>query len=148
MAMGDIVSTVIGNLTKDPELRFTPQGKAVCSMTIACSTRRKDPVSNEWVDGDTTFVNATVWGKYAENVAESIVKGNKVMALGRFKQRSYENKEGAKVTVMDFEIEDIGATLRNATYKVQRRTMTPDNTPVNYVDPWAKETPAQTEAPF
>ena len=146
MAMGDIVSTVIGNLTKDPELRFTPQGKAVCSLTIACSTRKKDPLSSEWVDGDTTFVNATVWGKYAENVAESIVKGNKVMALGRFKQRSYENKEGAKVTVMDFEIEDIGATLRNATYRVQRHSMGTENTPIVTVDPWANETP--TEAPF
>jgi single-strand DNA-binding protein len=146
--MADIMSTVIGNLVKDPELRFTPQGKAVCSITIACSSRRKDQATGEWVDGDTTFVNATAWDKYAENIAESFVKGNNVIALGRFKQRSYENKEGAKVTVMDFEIHEVGATARYATYRVQKRTMTPDNTPVNYVDPWAKEAPAQTEAPF
>lgn len=146
--MADIMSTVIGNLVKDPELRFTPQGKAVCSITIACSSRRKDPKTNEWVDGDTTFVNATAWDKYAENIAESFVKGNNVIALGRFKQRSYENKEGAKVTVMDFEIHEVGATTRYATYRVQKVTKGFDNNFVPPVDPWAKEAPAQTEAPF
>jgi single-strand DNA-binding protein len=146
--MADIMSTVVGNLVKDPELRFTPQGKAVCSITIACSSRRKDQATGEWVDGDTTFVNATAWDKYAENIAESFVKGNNVIALGRFKQRSYENKEGAKVTVMDFEIHEVGATTRYATYRVQKVTKGFDNNFAQPVDPWAKETPAQTEAPF
>ena len=146
--MADIMSTVIGNLVKDPELRFTPQGKAVCSITIACSSRRKDATTGEWVDGDTTFVNATAWDKYAENIAESFVKGNNVIALGRFKQRSYENKEGAKVTVMDFEIHEVGATARYATYRVTKVAKQGDNHFVQAVDPWAKETPAQTEAPF
>jgi single-strand DNA-binding protein len=146
--MADIISTVVGNLVKDQELRFTPQGKAVCSITIACSSRRKDAKTGEWVDGDTTFVNATAWDKYAENIAESFVKGNNVIALGRFKQRSYENKEGAKVTVMDFEITDIGATTRYATYRVTKLAKQADNHFVQAVDPWAKETGTQTEAPF
>ena len=146
--MADIISTVIGNLVKDPELRFTPQGKAVCSLTIACSSRKKDQTTGEWVDGDTTFVNATLWDKYAENAAETFVKGNNVIAVGRFKQRSYENKEGAKVTVMDFEINDIGATTRYATYRVTKTARAVENHFQNPVDPWAKETPAQTEAPF
>lgn len=120
MAAGDITVTVIGNLTNDPELRFTPSGAAVASFTVASSSRVLDKTTNEWKDGDTVFMRCSVWRQYAENVAESLTKGTRVIVSGRLKQRSYETREGEKRTVMELEVEDVGPALRYATAKVNR----------------------------
>ena len=120
MAQGDVVVTVIGNLTGDPELRFTPNGLAVAAFTGASSTRVLDRATNEWKDGDTLYMRCNVWRQYAENVAESLTKGTRVIVSGRLKQRSYETKEGEKRSVVELEVDDIGPALRNATAKVTR----------------------------
>jgi single-strand DNA-binding protein len=120
MAQGDILVTVIGNLTNDPELRFTPSGAAVASFTVASSTRLLDKQTNEWKDGDTTFLRCNVWRQYAENVAESLQRGMRVIVNGRLKQRSYETKEGEKRTVYEIEVDDVGPALRYATAKVTK----------------------------
>lgn len=120
MAAGDINVTVVGNLTGDPELRFTPSGAAVASFTVASSSRVLDKTTNEWKDGDTTYLRCSVWRQYAENVAESLTKGTRVIVTGRLKQRSYETREGEKRTVMEIEVEDVGPALRYATAKVNR----------------------------
>lgn len=111
--------TVVGTLTADPELRFTQSGRAVAGFSIACNSRKKDAGGN-WVDGDTTFLRANIWAEYAENVAESLTKGTKVIARGTLKQRSFETKEGDKRTVFELEVDEIGPTLRFATAKVNR----------------------------
>src|SRR5664279_4198551 len=120
MAQGDILITIIGNLTGDPELRFTPSGAAVASFTVASSSRVMDKQTNEWKDGDTTFLRCNVWRQYAENVAESLQRGMRVIVNGRLKQRSYETKEGEKRTVYEVEVDDVGPALRYATAKVSR----------------------------
>ena len=120
MAAGDIAVTVVGNLTNDPELRFTPSGAAVASFTVASSSRYLDKATNEWKDGDTVFMRCSVWRQYAENVAESLTKGTRVIVSGRLKQRSYETREGEKRTVMELEVDDVGPALRYATAKVNR----------------------------
>lgn len=120
MAAGDITVTVIGNLTNDPELRFTPSGAAVASFTVASSSRVLDKTTNEWKDGESVFMRCSVWRQYAENVAESLTKGTRVIVSGRLKQRSYETREGEKRTVMELEVEDVGPALRFATAKVNR----------------------------
>ncbi|HTY73089.1 MAG TPA: single-stranded DNA-binding protein [Actinomycetes bacterium] len=120
MAQGDIPVTVIGNLTNDPELRFTPSGQAVASFTVASSTRVRDPQTNEWKDGDTTFLRCSVWRQYAENVAESLTRGTRVIVNGRLKQRSYETKEGEKRTVYEVDVDDVGPALRYATAKITK----------------------------
>jgi len=120
VAAGDITVTVIGNLTNDPELRFTPSGAAVASFTVASSSRVLDKTTNEWKDGDTVFMRCSVWRQYAENVAESLTKGTRVIVSGRLKQRSYETREGEKRQVMELEVEDVGPALRYATAKVTR----------------------------
>ena len=120
MAQGDVTVTVVGNLTNDPELRFTPSGAAVASFTVASSTRVLDKQTNEWKDGDTLFMRCSVWRQYAENVAESLQRGMRVIATGRLKQRSYETKEGEKRTVVEMEVDDIGPALRFATAKVAK----------------------------
>jgi single-strand DNA-binding protein len=120
MAQGDIPVTVIGNLTNDPELRFTPSGQAVASFTVASSTRLRDPQTNEWKDGDTTFLRCSVWRQYAENVAESLTRGMRVIVNGRLKQRSYETKEGEKRTVYEVDVDDVGPALRYATAKITK----------------------------
>ncbi len=120
MAAGDIVVTVVGNLTNDPELRFTPSGAAVASFTIASNSRYLDKTTNEWKDGDPVYMRCSVWRQYAENVAESLTKGTRVIAQGRLKQRSYETREGEKRTVVEMEVDDVGPALRNATAKVNR----------------------------
>jgi single-strand DNA-binding protein len=113
--------TVIGNLTSDPELRFTPSGSAVANFTIASTPRSFDRQSNEWKDGETLFLRASVWREAAENVAESLTKGTRVVAQGRLKSRSYETKEGEKRTVIEFEIDEIGPSLTYASAKVTRK---------------------------
>ena len=120
MAAGDINVTVVGNLTNDPELRFTPSGAAVASFTVASSSRYLDKATNEWKDGDPVFMRCSVWRQYAENVAESLQKGMRVIVQGRLKQRSYETREGEKRTVMELEVDDVGPALRYATAKVNR----------------------------
>ena len=120
MAAGDINVTVVGNLTNDPELRFTPSGAAVASFTVASSSRYLDKATNEWKDGDPVFMRCSVWRQYAENVAESLQKGMRVIVQGRLKQRSYETREGEKRTVVEMEVDDVGPALRYATAKVTR----------------------------
>ena len=120
MAAGDINVTVVGNLTNDPELRFTPSGAAVASFTVAASSRYLDKATNEWKDTDPVFMRCSVWRQYAENVAESLTKGARVIVTGRLKQRSYETREGEKRTVVEMEVDDVGPALRYATAKVTR----------------------------
>jgi single-strand DNA-binding protein len=120
MAQGDITVTVVGNLTNDPELRFTPSGAAVASFTVASSPRTLDKATNEWKDGDPVYMRCSVWRQYAENVAESLAKGTRVIVTGRLRQRSYETREGEKRTVVEMEVDDVGPALRYATAKVNR----------------------------
>src|SRR5690348_5774278 len=117
---GDTTITVIGNLTDDPELRFTPSGAAVAKFRVASTPRFMDKTTNEWKDGDPLFLSCTVWRQAAENVAESLQRGARVILSGRLRQRSYETKEGEKRTVMELEVDEIGPSLRYATAKVQK----------------------------
>jgi single-strand DNA-binding protein len=117
---GETTITVIGNLTNDPELRFTPSGSAVANFTIASTPRTFDRQSNEWKDGETLFLRAAVWREAAENVAESLTKGMRVIVTGRLKSRSYETKEGEKRTVIELEVDEIGPSLRYANAQVNR----------------------------
>lgn len=117
---GETTITVIGNLTNDPELRFTPAGAAVANFTIASTPRTFDRNSNEWKDGESLFLRASIWRQAAENVAESLTKGMRVIASGVLKQRSYETKEGEKRTVIEFEVDEIGPSLKYANAKVNR----------------------------
>ncbi|AUZ88251.1 single-stranded DNA-binding protein [Arthrobacter sp. TmT3-37] len=117
---GETVITVIGNLTNDPELRFTPSGSAVANFTIASTPRTFDRQTNDWKDGETLFLRASVWREAAENVAETLTKGTRVVAQGRLKSRSYDTKEGEKRTVMELEVDEIGPSLRYASAKVTR----------------------------
>jgi single-strand DNA-binding protein len=120
MAAGDTNITVIGNLTDDPELRFTPSGAAVAKFRVASTPRFMDRTTNEWKDGEPLFLACTVWRQAAENVAESLVRGSRVIVSGRLKQRSYETREGEKRTVIELEVDEIGPSLRYATAKVQK----------------------------
>jgi single-strand DNA-binding protein len=120
MAQGDVNLTVIGNLTDDPELRFTPSGAAVANFTVASTPRILDKATNEWKDGDALFLRCSVWRQAAENVAESLQRGSRVMVTGRLRQRSYETKEGEKRTVVELEVDEIGPSLRWATAKVTK----------------------------
>lgn len=117
---GDTVITVIGNLTADPELRFTPAGAAVANFTVASTPRTFDRQTNEWKDGEALFLRCNIWREAAENVAESLTRGARVVVSGRLKQRSYETKEGEKRTVMELEVDEIGPSLRYATAKVNK----------------------------
>jgi single-strand DNA-binding protein len=117
---GETTITVIGNLTNDPELRFTPSGAAVANFTIASTPRTFDRQSNEWKDGETLFLRASVWREMAENVAESLTKGMRVIASGVLKSRSYDTKEGEKRTVIELDVAEIGPSLRYANAKVNR----------------------------
>jgi single-strand DNA-binding protein len=120
MAAGDTTITVVGNLTDDPELRFTPSGQAVAKFRVASTPRFMDRTTNEWKDGEPLFLACTVWRQAAENVAESLTRGSRVIVSGRLKQRSYETREGEKRTVIELEVDEIGPSLRYATAKVQK----------------------------
>ena len=122
MAAGDTNITMIGNLVDDPELRFTPSGYAVANFTVASTPRNFDKKTNEWKDGDTLFLRCSLWREAAENVAETLSKGTRVILSGRLKQRSYETKEGEKRTVFEVEVDEVGPSLRYATAKVTRTT--------------------------
>jgi len=120
MAAGDTTITLVGNLVDDPELRFTPSGAAVAKFRVASTPRYLDKNTNEWKDGESLFLQCNIWRQAAENVAESLTKGMRVILTGRLKQRSYETKEGEKRTVFEVEVDEVGPSLRNATAKVTR----------------------------
>ena len=117
---GETIITVVGNLTADPELRFTPSGAAVASFTIASTPRTYDRNTNEWKDGEALFLRCSIWRQAAENVAESLTRGMRVIASGRLKQRSYETREGEKRTVIELDVDEIGPSLRYASAKVNK----------------------------
>ncbi len=119
---GETVITVVGNLTADPELRYTQNGLAVANFTIASTPRTFDRASNDWKDGEALFLRASVWREFAEHVAGSLTKGSRVVATGRLRQRSYETKEGEKRTSIELEVDEIGPSLRYATAQVTRAT--------------------------
>ncbi|CAM5627403.1 single-stranded DNA-binding protein 2 [Streptomyces spiroverticillatus] len=119
---GETVITVVGNLVDDPELRFTPSGAAVAKFRVASTPRIFDKQTNEWKDGEGLFLTCSVWRQAAENVAESLQRGMRVIVQGRLKQRSYEDREGIKRTVYELDVEEVGPALKNATAKVTKTT--------------------------
>jgi single-strand DNA-binding protein len=151
---GDTTITVIGNLTDDPELRFTPSGAAVAKFRVASTPRFLDRQTNEWKDGEPLFLSCTVWRQAAENVAESLQRGARVIVSGRLRQRSYETREGEKRTVIELEVDEIGPSLRYATAKVQKMSRSGTGGGGfgsgggggqgggNFDDPWATAAPA------
>ncbi|TFD28697.1 MULTISPECIES: single-stranded DNA-binding protein [Cryobacterium] len=150
---GETVITVVGNLTSDPELRYTQNGLAVANFTIASTPRTFDRAANEWKDGDALFLRASVWREFAEHVAGSLTKGSRVIASGRLKQRSYETKEGEKRTSMELEIDEIGPSLRYATASLTRAQSSGPRSGAPAVggqgndEPWAPSAPAKAAAP-
>ena len=148
MAAGDVTLTVVGNLTDDPELRFTPSGAAVANFTVASTPRFLDKATNEWKDGDALFLRCSIWRQSAEYVAESLQRGMRVIVQGRLKQRSYETKEGEKRTSIELEIDEIGPSLRYATAQVTRASggsSTGGGRPQGGAvadEPWAASAPA------
>ena len=155
---GETVITVVGNLTSDPELRYTQNGLAVANFTIASTPRNFDRASNDWKDGEALFLRASVWREFAEHVAGSLTKGSRVIATGRLKQRSYETKEGEKRTSIELEVDEVGPSLRYATAQITRAASSRDgggagggnrgnfgggggNAPVAD-EPWAASAPA------
>jgi single-strand DNA-binding protein len=120
MAAGDTQITIIGNLVDDPQLRYTPTGQAVANFRVASTPRFLDRQTNEWKDGDSLFLSCNIWRQAAENVAESLQRGMRVIVSGRLRQRSYETKEGEKRTVYEIEVDEVGPSLRNASAKVVR----------------------------
>ncbi len=137
---GETVITVVGNLTADPELRFTQTGAAVASFTVASTPRAFDKASGEWKDGDALFLRCSIWRQYAENAAESLVKGMRVIATGRLKQRSYEDREGVKRTIVELDVDEVGPALRFATAKVAKAARSSAGASGGQGDPFA--TPA------
>jgi single-strand DNA-binding protein len=117
---GETTITVVGNLTDDPDLRFTPSGAAVANFTVASTPRFFDKQTNEWKDGDALFLRCSIWRQAAENVAESLTRGMRVVVQGRLQQRSYETREGEKRTVVEMQVDEVGPSLRYATAKVNR----------------------------
>ena len=166
MAAGDVTITVIGNLTDDPELRFTPSGAAVAKFRVASTPRFLDRQTNEWKDGEPLFLQCSIWRQAAENVAESLQRGARVIVTGRLRQRTYETREGEKRTVMELEVDEIGPSLRYATAKVQKMSRSSgggggfgsgggggNSSGAGYDDPWASASPASSgsfdeEPPF
>ena len=156
---GDTVITVVGNLTDDPELRFTSSGAAVANFTVASTPRFFDKQSNEWKDGDALFLRCSIWRQAAENVAESLFKGTRVIVQGRLKQRSYETREGERRTVYELDVDEVGPALRYATAKVTKASRSggggfggggggqpQQSTPPE--DPWANAPASDDEPPF
>jgi single-strand DNA-binding protein len=150
---GETVLHIVGNLTADPELRFTPAGDAVANFTVASTPRTLDRQTQEWKDGEALFMRCSVWRQAAENVAESLTKGTRVMVSGRLRQRSYETKEGEKRTVVELEVDEVGPSLKFAQASVQRASRgdaAPRRSFGRVEDPWA--TPADwgggEEPPF
>jgi len=138
---GETVLTIVGNLTADPELRFTPSGAAVSSFTVASTPRFFDKNANEWKDADALFMRCSIWRQAAENVAECLTKGTRVIVTGRLKQRSFETREGEKRTVVEMDVDDVGPSLKYATAKVNR-TQRGGGGSGGGDDPWASSVPA------
>ena len=147
---GDTTTTVIGNATSDPELRYTTSGAAVASVTIASTPRTFDRHSGEWKDGETLFLRCNIWRQPAENLAESITRGTRLIVQGRLKQRSFQTKEGEKRTVVELDVDEIGPSLRYATAKVNKVTRTNGNTPTSEDNPWTgqPDTSSSEHPPF
>jgi single-strand DNA-binding protein len=141
---GDTQITLVGNLVDDPELRFTPSGAAVAKFRVASTPRFFDRQANEWKDGESLFLTCNVWRAAAENVAESLQRGTRVIVQGRLKSRSYETREGEKRTVFEVEVDEVGPSLRNATAKINRmsRSSSGGLASSGGDDPWAAATPA------
>jgi single-strand DNA-binding protein len=160
MAAGDVTLTVVGNLTDDPELRFTPSGAAVAKFRIASTPRFMDRQTNEWKDGEPLFLTCSIWRQAAENVAESLQRGARVIATGRLRQRSYETREGEKRTVYELEVDEIGPSLKYATAKVQKMSRTSGGgfgaggasggqaSGGGFDDPWASAVPSGASTSF
>jgi single-strand DNA-binding protein len=144
---GETIITVVGNLTSDPELRYTQNGLAVANFTIASTPRNFDRASNDWKDGEALFLRASVWREFAEHVAGSLTKGSRVIATGRLKQRSYETKEGEKRTSIELEVDEIGPSLRYATAQVTKAASSrdaggaPKGGAIVTEEPWAASAP-------
>jgi single-strand DNA-binding protein len=157
---GDTVITVVGNLTDDPELRFTSSGAAVANFTVASTPRFFDKQTNDWKDGDALFLRCSIWRQAAENVAESLTKGARVIVQGRLKQRSYETREGEKRTVYELDVDEVGPSLRYATSKVSKVSrsgagggggfggQSQSQSSPAAEDPWASAPAADDEPPF
>jgi single-strand DNA-binding protein len=156
MAAGDTQITIAGNLVEDPELRFTPAGQPVAKFRVASTPRYMDKSTNEWKDGDSLFLTCNVWRQAAENAAETLRRGMRVIVSGRLRQRSYETKEGEKRTVYEVEVDDVGPSLRNASAKVTKAVRSgpgdgasagprpsagPGGAGGAESDPWAADTP-------
>jgi single-strand DNA-binding protein len=148
---GETIITVVGNLTADPELRYTQNGLPVANFTIASTPRNFDRQANEWKDGEALFLRASVWREFAEHVAGSLTKGSRVIATGRLKQRSYETKEGEKRTSIELEVDEIGPSLRYATAQVTRAARDSagggagGGRPQVAEEPWAAAAPAAAD---
>lgn len=153
--MNNLTITVVGNITGDPELRFTPSGAAVTNFTVAHTPRKFNKQSNEWKDGEATFLRCSVWREAAENVAESLQRGARVIVTGSLVSRSFETKEGEKRTVMELEVDEVGPSLRYATAKVTKAQRGQGGggfgapAPKPQDDPWATPAkPTYDEPPF
>jgi single-strand DNA-binding protein len=153
---GETTLTVVGNLTADPELKFTQSGAAVASFTVASTPRYLDKDSGQWKDGDALFLRCNVWRQVAENVAESLFRGSRVLVTGRLRQRSFETREGEKRTVLELEVDEIGPSLRYATAKVnkvsreggQQQQRPPQGAGYSGADdPWGSEPPQSQQRP-
>ncbi|MCA1824681.1 MAG: single-stranded DNA-binding protein [Mycobacteriales bacterium] len=147
----DTSITLVGNLVEDPELRFTPNGAAVAKFRVASTPRYLDKTTNEWKDGDSLFLTVNAWRQLAENVAESLTRGQRVIVHGRLKQRSYETKEGEKRTVYEIEADEVGPSLKNATAKVNKTSRGGQGAANGFGgapadDPWTTATPAAVGA--
>ena len=143
---GETPITVVGNLTADPELRFTPSGAAVANFTVASTPRTFDRQTNEWKDQETLFLNCSVWRQAAENAAESLTRGMRVIVQGRLKARSYETREGEKRTVFEIDVEEVGPSLKMATAKVQKTSRSGGGQGFGGDDPWASNQGAASGA--
>ena len=156
---GDTVITVVGNLTDDPELRFTSSGAAVANFTVASTPRFFDKNTNDWKDGDALFLRCSIWRQAAENVAETLTKGARVIVQGRLKQRSYETRDGEKRTVYELDVDEVGPSLKYATAKVVKVSRgsgggggfgggAPAASAAPAEDPWASAPAVDDEPPF
>lgn len=142
---GDTPITIVGNLGRDPELRFTPSGVAKAEFSVGSTPRRYDRESGEWKDGDTLWLNCHAWRQTAENVAETLQRGTRVIVHGRLRQRSYETRDGDKRTVYEVDVDEVGPSLRNATATVNRTARTRPAEPAD--DPWASGTAGDPDQP-
>jgi len=140
--------TLVGNLTDDPELRFTAQGAAVANFRIAVSKRIRDPQTNEWKDGDTSFFRVNVWRQLAENVAESLTRGTRVIVTGTLKMRQWETQEGEKRSVVEVEATEVGPSLKWATAKMEKTSRQSGGQQASGGGDWDSPTPVPEEVPF